>query len=543
VSGKPSKAERFADSDMPYGEIAHFIDQFRAMLSSQSARVVGLANGAADRPSLLEWSSRFLPRHVRRPPSSMHRWLAAELDSMHGVEGRKLNVLGPRGSAKSTLVTLAYVLRSAVEGREPYIWIVSDTHSQACAHLANLRSELESNRRLRHGYRWSARPGRRWRNDALSLPNGVTIEAFGAGQKIRGRRRREHRPTLIVCDDLQNEQQVASFESRERIREWFHGALLKAGTRQTHVVNLATALHREALACQLDETPGWRSRIFRSIERWPDAMTLWEEWEAIYRDRTRDDAEKDAQAFYTEHRAEMDSGAVLLWPEVEDLYTLMCMRAASGRAAFEREKQNSPLNPALCEWPASYFDSNLWFDDWPRELVVRTIALDPSKGRDDRRGDYSAYALVGVDRQGTIFVEADLARRPTPAMIEDGVELCRRFAPDGLGVESNQFQELLRDDFEEAFRRHGLMTGVWTLDNRVNKQVRIRRLGPYLARGRLRFKSGSPSTALVVDQLRDFPIGDYDDGPDAVEMAVRLAGELLQGNGAADGLGSRLDVA
>jgi hypothetical protein len=27
--------------------------------------------------------------------------------------------------------------------------------------------------------------------------------------------------------------------------------------------------------------------------------------------------------------------------------------------------------------------------------------------------------------------------------------------------------------------------------------------------------------------LRDFPNGDHDDGPDALEMAVRLAGELL----------------
>jgi hypothetical protein len=25
----------------------------------------------------------------------------------------------------------------------------------------------------------------------------------------------------------------------------------------------------------------------------------------------------------------------------------------------------------------------------------------------------------------------------------------------------------------------------------------------------------------LVDQLRDFPIGDHDDGPDALEMAIR----------------------
>jgi predicted phage terminase large subunit-like protein len=80
------------------------------------------------------------------------------------------------------------------------------------------------------------------------------------------------------------------------------------------------------------------------------------------------------------------------------------------------------------------------------------------------------------------------------------------------------------------------------LDNRVNKQVRIRRLGPYLSTHRLRFKSDSPSTRLLVQQLQEFPVGDHDDGPDAAEMAIRLAAELLSRVGVDDGLGDRLPV-
>ena len=32
---------------------------------------------------------------------------------------------------------------------------------------------------------------------------------------------------------------------------------------------------------------------------------------------------------------------------------------------------------------------------------------------------------------------------------------------------------------------------------------------------------------LLVKRLRDFPCGDHDDGPDALEMAVRLACEMF----------------
>jgi predicted phage terminase large subunit-like protein len=179
-------------------------------------------------------------------------------------------------------------------------------------------------------------------------------------------------------------------------------------------------------------------------------------------------------------------------------------------------------------------------------LQVKVVALDPSKGQDARRGDYSAFVLFGLDRQGLLYVEADLARRPTPEIVATGAEICRGFAPHAFGVESNQFQELLAGEFEAEFQRRGIVNvQPWSMDNRVNKLVRLRRLGPYLSARRLRFKANSPSTRLLVDQLREFPVGDHDDGPDALEMAIRLAGDLLGQihGGVGDGLGDRLPVA
>jgi predicted phage terminase large subunit-like protein len=125
--------------------------------------------------------------------------------------------------------------------------------------------------------------------------------------------------------------------------------------------------------------------------------------------------------------------------------------------------------------------------------------------------------------------------------VADGVARYRIFGPDAFGIETNQFQELLAADFEQEFLRQQVL-GVrpWTLDNRVNKLVRIRRLGPLLSSQRLRFKTRSPSTKLLVEQMRSFPVGDHDDGPDALEMAMRLAGTLLEGAEADDGLGNRL---
>ena len=75
-------------------------------------------------------------------------------------------------------------------------------------------------------------------------------------------------------------------------------------------------------------------------------------------------------------------------------------------------------------------------------------------------------------------------------------------------------------EFTAEFERQGLAHIVpAAIHNTVNKQMRIRRLGPLLSQRRLRFLKNSASTRLLVDQLRDFPAGAHDDGPDALEMA------------------------
>ena len=498
--------------------------------------------GAPARPSesLLEWGQRYLASHFRQEPSSMHRWLAERLDRACGKRGLRLNVLAPRGNAKSTVVTLAFVLREVLEEREPYVWIVSSTQSQAKAHLANVMNELTDNARLAEDYPLAVGKGASWRSESLRLRNGVAIDAFGTGQTVRGRRYRAWRPSLIVCDDIQSDRQVASADSRLGLVSWFESALMKAGDTGTNVVNLATALHRDALAMRLAENPGWESKTFRAIEAWPEAMDHWDAWERIYLDLDQDDRAIAARSYYDQHREAMEAGARVLWPERESLYDLMRMRAEEGRAAFEREKQNSPFDPEMCEWPEAYFAGDLWFDEWPREIRLRAIALDPSKGADARHGDYSAFAVVGMDGTGRFFVEADLARRASPQIVSDGVKLVRRFRPDVFGMEANQWEELLGEDFLDAFRHESMYTIEPVLiQNRVNKLVRIRRLGPYLAAGRMLFKRRSPSTRLLVSQLRDFPIGDHDDGPDALEMALRLLADLI-GDIGDDGLGDRL---
>src|SRR5262249_5910920 len=162
------------------------------------------------------------------PLSSFHRWLVGQLQGLHTRRGSRHALVAPRGSAKSTWVSLVYPLWVALQRREPYIQIISDTQSQARLLLEAIKRELEDNPLLAAGYPWAVGRGTPWGQDRIRLVNGVVIEALGTGAKIRGRRNRAERPSLIIVDDPQNDQHVTSAIQRERSWSWFNRAVANA---------------------------------------------------------------------------------------------------------------------------------------------------------------------------------------------------------------------------------------------------------------------------------------------------------------------------
>ena len=62
----------------------------------------------------------------------------------------------------------------------------------------------------------------------------------------------------------------------------------------------------------------------------------------------------------------------------------------------------------------------------------------------------------------------------------------------------------------------------------AGKSLRDAALGIYFARAQVRFRN-TAGTRLLIEQLREFPQADHDDGPDALELAVRRLEMLTMG--------------
>lgn len=447
-----------------------------------------------------------------------------DLAHMLCAKGRRIVITAPRGHAKSTVMSLQNVLHAAVYGYKKYILLISDTEYQSAAFLDAIKAEIELNEELIAEF--GELKGKVWRGSSVTLTNGVRIDAVGTGQKLRGRRNGARRPDLIVLDDIENDEDVRSADQRERAAAWFFGAVSKSGDSYTDIIFIGTVLHRDCLLARLQANPAYRAMSYTAVEQF-SSCSLWDEWRELYTDMARPDRDERALAFFALHRDEMLLGTQVLWPEKAPYYDLMCMMVSEGDAAFFREMQNEPEDPAARLFPS----------EWFRFYEPRTLPLspevcelygycDPSLGK-SAAADHSAIITVAKMREsGAIYVlEADICRRHPDVIITDIIEKARHYSRAyGLtytlfGAESNQFQWFLKERLAAESAKAGVYLPLKEVYARGDKTLRIQSLQPDIKNGYILFDRAQRE---LLDQLQRFPGHRHDDGPDALHGAVSL---------------------
>jgi predicted phage terminase large subunit-like protein len=326
--------------------------------------------------------------------------------------------------------------------------------------------------------------------DWETVAGGGMITA-GVGGPLTGRGAH----LLLLDDYLKNDVEALSATTRDRHWDWWQTT---ASTRLEPggvAIVMATRWHQDDLS----------GRILRQAEEGESAPVTHLHLPAIAE-------ENDVLG--------REPGEAL-WPERWPIESLEDRRRKTDPFWWSALYQGRPTRSGRMEWPDDYFGASLWGDPMPDRFDCRVIAVDPSKGKDAKRGDYSAIVFLGL-AGGKLWVDAMLGRWPVRQMCEVLVGMHGRYGADGVSLESNQFQDLIAPELDRVCGEKGIPPlPIMLVNNAISKEVRIGRLGGYLSRDVLRIRP-TQSTRLLVEQLREFPHGQHDDGPDALEMAIRL---------------------
>lgn len=502
-------------------ELAKLADKMRRDIEAassgfdQSPAATAARRQAASRDFRV-FCETYFPHYLTHGASVMHEWLFARLQGVaDGAEGRssrsigaRLAVAAPRGEAKSTIVSQLFVLWMILTGRRFFVPVVADVYEQAARLLNGIKTELTDNPRLRQDWPEAAGEGPEWKEHAIVTRHNARIQAFGSGQSMRGLRHGPHRPDLVICDDLENDQGVRSLEQRERLEAWLNRTVLFLGPvdDSMDVIVVGTILHYDSVLSRLLRNPFWEGKTFRAILQWPERMDLWEQWEEMW----RNEGETQATAWYQARQPEMTAGAMTSWPARISLLELMIKRAGN-RKAFDSERQNDPVSDG-----DGLFGKITHWLSLPEDLVFFG-AVDPSLGLQGKSRDPSAILVGGWHRQSGILyvVEAAIAKRLPDLIIEEVIRLQRQWGCLMWAVEATQFQEFLRTELVKRSLKAGARVAARAVKPIHDKTLRIQAIQPYVADGRIRFH---PGQTTLLDQLRRWPAGDHDDGPDALAM-------------------------
>jgi predicted phage terminase large subunit-like protein len=468
----------------------------------------------------------YLPHYVKGPASLFHKHIFETVPEIVASDkGCKEIFIAPRGSSKSTHLTLGLCLYLIVLKKAHFPCIISDIYSQAALFVEAIKAELVSNPRLRHDFPKSAGVGRMWREGEIITKNEVKVQAFGSFGKVRGRRHGPHRPDWVFMDDIENDEQVIEPKQRKKLDSWVKKAVLKMGPPDGSLkaVWAGTIIHPMAVLVKASKSPVWRTHKFQAVVKWPDNMELWEEFKELYHNNEFDD-EGLAVEFYKANKAAMDLGAVVNWPQIQPLLYLM-LEWAADRDSFMSEYQNKPVSE-------DNIFSNIWYWSKHKPHLITFGAIDPSLGKKGKGRDPSAILIGGVDpvSKQMDILHASIKKRLPDVIIADAIAAQIEYGCVLWFVEAVQFQEFLRTSLMKEAARQNVALSAIPIEQHTDKHLRIERLQPPTASGLIRLHN---SQTVLIDQLQMFPDADHDDGPDCLEMLWSNGLKYAKG-GAAD---------
>lgn len=409
------------------------------------------------------------------------------LDLISDKNNRRIGVIAPRGHAKSTTVDMTYPLWAGCFEQEEFIVIISDTYTQAAEFINALKDEFENNPKIK--WLFGNMKGDDWQDGEFVLSNGIKYAAKGSGMKIRGIRHRHTRPTLMIFDDIENDENIKSAEQRQKLYHWFTKAAIPALARGGRAVVIGTILHFDSLV--------------NKVMKQQDVFKSWET-RAFYAITTDEDGTERA-----------------LWPEHRSLEKLRAMRDDPsdqefiGSISFAQEYQHKPFSE----------EDAIIQPDWIKECepsqvpdkhtrLARVLTIDPAAS-ERQTADFTAMIVADLYTDGNVYIRAIRNQRTSPSVTADTVrELDEIYKPQVIGIEKGALGLVFRDLLE------GLP--VIGLEPDKDKVRRLLAVSRFFEAGRVYTVKNIQNGQAFREQLIEFPKGTHDDMVDAAAYAVRL---------------------
>ena len=328
-------------------------------------------------------NSYFRQRRFTLPWSPDHLIVIARYQEAI-TQGGLFALAMPRGSGKTSLAEVS-CLWATLTGRHLFVLLLGSSKEAALEMMDSIKEDLMDNDELADDFPEVCFPIRalenranrckgqhtqgkatkpQWGPERIVFPtiegskaSGAIIRVAGITGRIRGAKKDSLRPTLCIPDDPQTDTSAESLSQCAKRARIINGAVLGlAGPgKKITVIMPCTVIRQGDLAdtfLDREKSPLWTGQRFKMAYELPKS-SLWDTYAVIRADEFRNGGDgSQATAFYAQHRAEMDAGAVVAWPERHEPDELSAVQHVMNLRykdpwSFAAEYQNEPLTEDL----------------------------------------------------------------------------------------------------------------------------------------------------------------------------------------------------
>ena len=415
-----------------------------------------------------------------------------EFEDKYDPENRNVLILMPRGTFKTSVVTIGLSLQYLLNDPDARILLDSETFAKSKAFLSEIKGHIENNQRFRdvfyHIYGVMPDRGKKkvmlWSDSQINLAcrtkhrKEPSISCAGIDVTKTGMHY-----DLIIADDLHSEKNVTSSEQIQQVIEHIQLAysLLDPGKPLV------------AIGTRWDYADAYQHIIDN-----------YDDFNLIVRDAT-------------------DNGSGgLLFPEVLTRKELDDLRKKQSSYIFSCQYRNMPVDDETAEFKASYFRHKPWklVEDKP---INWFMSVDPSEA--GAHSDYAAFILAGIDTENELYVRnAHNAKMQYADIVNLMFDWYHKYQPRAIALETVATQKTISHILHSEQKRRGVWLPVHEIRARnQKKEERIRTLVPYYEFGRAWHIKECNYLKDLEDQLTHFPRAKHDDLPDALANIIEIA--------------------
>lgn len=428
-------------------------------------------------------------------------------------------IAAPRGHGKSTAISHAYTLAAVLFRERSFVVLVSDTETQAQMFLNDIKRELMNNEDLIQLFGVKGFVKDSQTDIIVEFEDGeeFRIMCRGAEQRVRGLKWNAKRPDLIICDDLEGDEQVQSKDRREKLHKWFYAALLPCRSKDGIVRIVGTVMHLDSLLNKLmpPEYDG-NYTVIEPLKTYSTRKRV--EWRSVrYRAHSEDfkqvlwASRYTAEDFIQKREGYLKQGI----PEV-----------------YSQEFLNYPVDEAT-----SYFKRGD-FVEIPRHALEAIrhkekkltyyAAVDFAISTRER-SDYTVIAVAGIDSDGIMnIIDIRRGRWDALEIVEEMFAVQKKYEPYYFVTEKGAIEKAIGAILRREQISRNVYMSLHPMTPTKDKQSRSRNFQARFKAGGVKFDKSATWYHELEEEMTRFPKARHDDQVDALSWLGLVVDQVME---------------